>query len=90
MNTELDTPRTDEVEDGCINPVAWADFARQLEQELAEITKQRNKLIEVLKYCENYLKPHEKGVCDEESDESGWILLCHIRLILAEIERKKL
>jgi uncharacterized protein YeaO (DUF488 family) len=34
MNTESDTPRTDEVEDGCINPVAWADFARQLEQEL--------------------------------------------------------
>ena len=61
-----------------------------LERELAEITKQRNKLIEVLKDCENYLKPHEKGVCDEESDESGWILLCHIRLILAEIKRKKL
>jgi hypothetical protein len=34
MNTESDTPRTDEVEDGCINPVAWADFARQLEREL--------------------------------------------------------
>jgi len=61
-----------------------------LKRELAEITKQRNKLIEGLKDCENYLKPHEKGVCDEESDESGWILLCHIRLILAEIKRKKL
>jgi hypothetical protein len=34
MNTESDTPRTDDFEDGCINPVAWADFARQLEREL--------------------------------------------------------
>jgi len=67
----------------------WS-LCRDLERELAEITKQRNKLIEGLKDCENYLKPHEKGVCDEESDESGWILLCHIRLILAEIKRKKL
>jgi hypothetical protein len=36
MNTESDTPRTDDFEDGCINPVAWADFARQLERELAD------------------------------------------------------
>jgi hypothetical protein len=35
MNTEPDTPRTDDFEDGCINPIAWADFARQLERELA-------------------------------------------------------
>jgi len=34
MNTESDTPRTDDFGDGCINPVAWADFARQLEREL--------------------------------------------------------
>jgi hypothetical protein len=34
MNTESDTPRTDDFEDGCINPVAWADFAHQLEREL--------------------------------------------------------
>jgi hypothetical protein len=43
MNTESDTPRTDEVEDGCINPVAWADFARQLERELNDaMTALRN------------------------------------------------
>lgn len=27
------TPETDEFEDGCINPAAWADFARKLEQQ---------------------------------------------------------
>ena len=43
-----DTPRTDDFEDGCINPVEWADFARQLERELADMTKQRDALAEAL------------------------------------------
>jgi hypothetical protein len=48
MNTESDTPRTDDFEDGCINPIAWADFARQLERELADVTKQRDALADAL------------------------------------------
>jgi hypothetical protein len=47
-DTESDTPRTDDFEDGCINPIAWADFARQLERELAEVTKQRDALADAL------------------------------------------
>lgn len=39
-----ETPETDDFEDGCINPVAFADFARKLERE-------RNLNAEALKYA---------------------------------------
>jgi len=44
------TPRTDkwEYEQECNYEVAWEDNCRQLERELAEITKQRDELLQAI------------------------------------------
>ena len=52
MNTESKTPRTDiwRYDQECNYEVAWDDNCEQLELELNEVTKQRNKLIDTLEY----------------------------------------
>ncbi len=39
-----DTPQTDDFEDGCINPAAFADFARTLERERDKWKKEAEEL----------------------------------------------
>jgi len=52
MKTESDTPRTDDIAQQTgyhIWSSTWRNFARQLERELAEVTKQRDTLAGVLR-----------------------------------------
>ncbi len=63
-----------------------ADFARQLERELAEAREQRDTLAEALKLCEKHLEKHGHEKCDEELDETGWWLLCDVRAALAAVK----
>jgi hypothetical protein len=79
-----DTPRTDEISRGYLSvPVEWA---KTLERELAEARKQRDTLAEALKLCEKHLEKHGREKCDEESDETGWWLLCGVRTALTAVK----
>jgi hypothetical protein len=83
-----DTPRTDEFWRTYRVPYTHGSkaFARQLERELAEARKQRDTLAEALKLCEKHLEKHGREKCDEESDETGWWLLCGVRTALAAVK----
>jgi predicted nuclease with TOPRIM domain len=50
---------------------------------LAEVTKQRDALAEALQLCEKHLEKHGYQKSNEESDETGWWLLCDVRNALA-------
>lgn len=69
-----DTPRTDAALEstwGSINvptnPIP-ADFARQLERELAEVTKQRDRLAEAITHCVLRIKDYEKYLAGTRSN----------------------
>jgi hypothetical protein len=48
-----------------------------------DVIKQRDTLADALKLCEKHLEKHGREKCDEESDETGWWLLCGVRTALA-------
>jgi hypothetical protein len=87
--SESDTPRSKQwlrgYDDNDMTLDAY-QVMQELERELANMTKQRDTLAEALKLCEKHLEKHGYEKCNEESDETGWWLLCDVRNALAAIK----